>query len=215
MTKGGCSDSEAVSPRRASGSRYWDSRFERRALTLLPGDGHATADDIVLVTVLGSCIATCLYDPVARLGGMNHFLLPEDARRKGSAASWLESYDHPATRYGSVAMERLVNALLSLGAERSRLQAKVFGASRGIVASDVGARNLSFVREYLATEGIPVFGEETGGGGARKIHFMPASGDVYVKRISSPTEWIAAREGDYAERLRDSDTDGAIFIFPE
>src|SRR5262245_33040341 len=116
---------------------YWDPHLAMRAAKLLPGEYYATGDDMVLVTVLGSCVAACLRDPGARVGGMNHFMLPEN----GDDARGVVA---PSARYGTHAMEMLINYLVKLGARRDSLEAKVFGAGNVIptmTATRVGERN--------------------------------------------------------------------------
>lgn len=124
--------------------------------------------DLVLTTVLGSCVAACLRDPVARLGGMNHFLLPGDAERCAS---------RDAERYGVHLMELLVNGLMSRGAHRGRLEAKLFGGARTIFkSSDVGAMNGAFAERFLKTEGIAIVGGSLGGASGRRVEFWPVTG---------------------------------------
>jgi chemotaxis protein CheD len=122
--------------------------------------------DLVLSTILGSCVAVCLRDPVLRLGGMNHILLPDAAGGRIGAAS-----------FGASDMERLMNALLKRGALRNRLEAKVFGGAAVVSGlSDIGARNAAFVRAFLAAEGIAMLSENTGGDRPRQVRFWPESG---------------------------------------
>jgi chemotaxis protein CheD len=135
---------------------------------LIQGDCRVTADpEVIMTTVLGSCIATCMRDPVAMVGGMNHFLLPEG-----------QGTDRPTSmRYGAHAMELLVNALLTLGARRERLEAKLFGGARmtdGL--TDIGDKNAAFAQRYLEHEGIRFLGGSTRGRQARKLQFWPVSG---------------------------------------
>jgi chemotaxis protein CheD len=125
--------------------------------------------DVVLTTVLGSCIAACLRDPVAGIGGMNHFLLP------GSAEALASGGD--ATRYGVHLMELLINGLLKQGARRDRLEAKIFGGAKTIAAfSNVGQQNAEFASRFLSDEGIPIVSSSTGGDAGRKLEFWPVSG---------------------------------------
>lgn len=134
--------------------------------------------DAVFTTILGSCVAACLFDPVAARGGMNHFLLP--------AASGASAQDQ---RYGVNAMELLINSLLKAGARRDRLQAKVFGGARmNARLEDIGAQNADFVRRFLGTEGICIVGESLGGDMARRIHFWPSTGRArqYLVKASDP-----------------------------
>jgi len=143
-------------------------------------------------TILGSCVATCLYDPGSGRGGMNHFLLPEGT---GSGA--------PAASFGINAMELLINALIKAGAQRSRLQAKVFGGARMIAGlSDIGARNGEFVLDFLRREGIACTGQSLGGTQARRVQFWPAEGRARQKLLGEAlvVETVpAARPGNEVE----------------
>jgi chemotaxis protein CheD len=124
--------------------------------------------DLVMTTVLGSCVSACLRDPVARIGGMNHFLLPGDGDRL---------HTHDAERYGVHLMELLVNGLMSRGAQRSRLEAKLFGGARTIFkSSDIGAMNGAFAESFLKNEGISIVGGSLGGKSGRRVEFWPVSG---------------------------------------
>lgn len=123
-------------------------------------------DDGPISTVLGSCISACLHDPVAALGGMNHFLLPNGSSQAATAAS-----------YGVYAMELLINDLIKRGAAKARLTAKVFGGARMVEGlSDVGARNADFVMDFLNREGIACLNHSLGGTHARRVEFWPGSG---------------------------------------
>jgi chemotaxis protein CheD len=149
------------------------------------GDTYVTSnDDEILTTILGSCIATCIRDPLNGVGGMNHFLLPES--RGG---------DREARCYGVNAMELLINDILKHGGERSRLQAKLFGGGNVISAlQDVGMRNAAFARQFLLDEGIPVVGGDTGGSFARRIQFMPVSGRARQAVVHGSEMGLAERE---------------------
>lgn len=144
---------------------------------VIQGESLVSADpDVLLTTVLGSCVSACLHDPVARLGGMNHFLLA-DAGERG---------DSEAVRYGAYAMELLINSLLKMGAARARLQAKVFGGARMFDGlSDVGGGNVRFVRRFLGVESIPILSESLGGIAARRVEFWPESGRARVRAVAS------------------------------
>lgn len=139
-----------------------------RRLTVAQGETRVSdEDDVVLTTVLGSCIAACFYDPVARVGGINHYLLAE-----GHAADTASMQ-----RYGVYAMEVLINAMLAMGASRPRLKARIFGGAtmrRGF--RDIGGDNIAFARRFLRDERIPLVGEDVGGTGARRVEFRAALG---------------------------------------
>ena len=144
--------------------------------------------DTMIATILGSCVAVCLRDPVIRLGGMNHILLPDTAGGRIGAAS-----------FGASDMERLVNALIKRGAVRERLEAKVFGGAAVVAGlSDIGARNAVFVRAFLAAEGIVTLSENVGGDRARQVRYWPESGRaqhrfVGLAEVNEPRPSVAAR----------------------
>lgn len=151
--------------------------------------------DIVLTTVLGSCIAVCMFDPQRRIGGMNHFLLP--SRDGGHGAN---------VRYGAHAMELLINGLLREGAERGHLQAKMFGgASMMGNLRDIGASNAAFARHFLADEGIPCLAESVGGSSARRIRFWPTDGRVKQLLVSGDAVALPAERPAPMPRSRPAD----------
>ncbi|MBB1248780.1 MULTISPECIES: chemoreceptor glutamine deamidase CheD [unclassified Rhizobium] len=137
---------------------------------VIQGEWKVSRDpDVVLSTVLGSCVAACLRDPVVGVGGMNHFLLP------GSAEAMAQGGD--VSRYGVHLMELLINGLLKQGARRDRLEAKIFGGAKTIASfSNVGQQNAEFAMRFLKDEGIKIAGASTGGDAGRKLEFWPVSG---------------------------------------
>lgn len=153
--------------------RYYNQQDGHWYVQLAQGDAYVTREaNEVLTTVLGSCIAACLRDPVSGVGGMNHFLLPEGDRstRKSSC-------------FGQHAMDDLIDAMIRSGAQISRMQAKLFGGANVLSPlADVGARNAVFAQEYLAAKGIPVVGGSVGGFTPRRIHLWPLSG--YVRQYA-------------------------------
>ncbi|WP_137894057.1 chemoreceptor glutamine deamidase CheD [Ramlibacter sp. 2FC] len=171
---------------------FFDAHSQSDAVKVLPGEYFVHHEDLLLTTTLGSCISVCLWDRSARVGGMNHFMLPE-----GSGAQ-------DCGRYGGFAMELLINELLKKGALRGALEAKVFGGGQvisGMHSLNVGERNTEFVMDYLGRERIPVVSKDVLGGQPRKVAFFPASGKALVKRLGGGrTE--AMLELDRAARLR-------------
>ena len=165
---------------------YFDPHFNNNSVKILPGEFFVDREDLLITTTLGSCIAACLWDRNARVGGMNHFLLPEGGAGQDSG------------RYGSFAMELLINELMKLGAQRSSLEAKVFGGgqvSSGMHSLNVGERNTTFVLDYLKTERITVVSKDVLDIYPRKVCFLPASGKAMVKRLASAnTEVLLAQE---------------------
>lgn len=175
--------------------RFWDSAMEHWNAKILPGEYYVTRSDEVISTVLGSCISACIRDPAVGIGGMNHFMLPEDASGT-SGNRWLDPQTGLATRYGSYAMESLINSLLKQGANRARFEIKLFGAGR-ILASvtDVGARNIEFVHNYLQVEGLRAVAEDLGDIYPRRVAYFPATGKVRVRRLK-PLEATAIAESE-------------------
>jgi len=160
--------------------KYHDSTFDTLAVKLLPNEFYVTDDDLMLTTLLGSCVSACMRDPIARVGGMNHFMLPESGDPFSPASA--------SMRYGAYAMEILINELLKAGAARHRLEAKVFGGGAVMSAmckTHIGKRNADFVLQYLNVEGIPVQAQDLNGTHARRIHFFPRTGRVMVRRLLS------------------------------
>jgi chemotaxis protein CheD len=143
-------------------------RSERR-IHIVQGEYKVSDDPSAVVsTLLGSCVAACIRDPVAGIGGMNHFLLPgEDGR----------SHKNEAERYGDYLMELLINGLMKQGASRDRLEAKLFGGARMMSGlSDIGRKNAEFAERYLEHEGIAVVGKDLGGSRGRRLQYWPVSG---------------------------------------
>lgn len=151
--------------------------IKRKPVRIHIGQYHADREPCTVYTMLGSCVATCLYDPVGRVGGMNHILLPGEAD--------LDRFDLPA-RYGIQAMELLINRIMSLGGHRARLRAKVFGGARLLdsVCPDhaIGRKNIEFVLSFLEKEAIPVAAHDLGGDRSRRIYFHTDTGEVFLKR---------------------------------
>ena len=177
---------------------FYDSRFASDAVKVLPGEHFVGADDIVITTTLGSCVAVCLWDAARRVGGMNHIMLPDSDPDPAPGMG-------EAGRYGSFAMELLINAMLRRGAVRSSLVAKVFGGGAvvpGMLAINVGERNARFVLDYLATERIAVLSQDLLDVHPRKVAFWPASGRAMVKKLPvTKSREVIARERDAARQL--------------
>jgi chemotaxis protein CheD len=161
---------------------FWDPQLASWTVKILPGEYYVTRGEEAVSTVLGSCISACVRDPVRNVGGMNHFMLPQDSSTGPN--NWLDPAVGLATRYGSYAMESLINDLLKLGATRERLEIKVFGGGRVLLGmTDVGARNIDFVRSYIQLEGYRIAAEDLGGTQPRKVVYFPASGRVKMRRL--------------------------------
>jgi len=188
--------------------RYTDPRFKVPAVKLLPTQHLVVDDDTLLVTVLGSCVAACLHDPVLRIGGMNHFMLPDGGPDDDADAN---------TRYGAHAMEVLINELLHHGASRKRLEAKVFGGGnvlKGFTHTLIGSRNAEFVLRYLEAERIPVTAQDLCGIHPRKVYFFPNTGKVMVQRIPHAHDAeLIATESAVRARLARRKIGGEVELF--
>ena len=193
-----------------SPTRYFDKKFGMEAAKILPGEYFATDKDIVLVTVLGSCVAACIRDTRAGVGGMNHFMLPRSERDPASPVSM-------SARYGTYAMEILINQLIKMGAQRTSMEAKVFGGGnvlRGFTSNNIGESNANFVIEYLHNEGVRVAAEDMLGVHPRKIYYFPRTGKVLVKKIRElHNDTIVERESEYNMRLRNVVVGGDVEMF--
>lgn len=189
--------------------RYYDQVAEITVVKVFSGDCYSTdSPGEMLVTVLGSCIAACIRDPIAKVGGMNHFLLP-DSSNVG---------DSP-TRYGAYAMEKLVNDLLKKGASKSRMEVKIFGGGNVIKSSAmIGDKNVNFIREYLKTEGLKIAQEDVGGTSPRRIHYYPDSGKVMMRKLNRKEDYenVTKEEVDYQSAITikaDKGAEGGVELF--
>lgn len=201
---------EAAAAEHAATNFYYDRTHDIEAAKILPGEYYVTDRDMMLVTVLGSCVTACIRDARYGIGGINHFMLPDAGGDPHSPLS-------ASARYGSYAMELLINELLKLGARREALEAKVFGGGnvlRGFSVASVGSRNAEFVIDYLAAERIPIVARDLVDIYPRKVHFFPKTGRVLVKKLRSlHNDTILERERAYGSRLGGGSIGGAIELF--
>ncbi|MEO8154038.1 MAG: chemoreceptor glutamine deamidase CheD [Rhizobacter sp.] len=177
---------------------FYDAHFKNDAVKILPGEYFVHEEDLLIMTTLGSCIAACLYDRNAKVGGMNHFMLPDGAGDSG--------------RYGSYAMELLINEMMKRGASRMTMEAKVFGGGQvvsGMTTMNVGERNTNFVMDYLKTERIPVVSKDVLDVYPRKVCFLPGSGKAMVKRLApTNTDALLAQDRAAAQKAVPAHTGG-------
>jgi chemotaxis protein CheD len=159
--------------------------------------------DHVLVTVLGSCVAACLRDPVAAIGGMNHFMLPSSERGQWAGVS-------ASMRYGNFAMEKLINEILKRGGLRRRLEAKLFGGATMVGDASIGPGNADFVEDYLREERIAVVARDLRGRHARQVRYAPVSGQAFVCALPRQDRSVWYRETQYVRPL---DISGTVEVF--
>jgi len=168
---------------------FYDSKFKKKVVSIGPGDYYVTEEDLIIQTVLGSCIAVCLFTDNVITCGMNHFMLPG-----GSESS--ETMD--SLRYGIHSMEMLINSLLKLGIQKKDIKAKVFGGGNIIdfktTKNTVGENNIEFIFDFLRKENLPVVTKHVGGDNARKILFFSEDKRVLVKEINKTEKDDTARE---------------------
>lgn len=183
---------------------FYDTTFGVESCKVLPGEYFVYHEDIVIQTLLGSCVAACIHDRGAGVGGMNHFLLPEG--------------DDASARYGVNAMEVLINELLAQGARRSSLEAKVFGGAaviQGMSQLNVGRQNVEFVERFLAQERIPILSRDVLDVHPRRVCLFPRSGKAMVKKLApAGTGALANEERRYRSRIRgDAGAGGSVELF--
>lgn len=190
-----------------SNNHYIYRKGNKRITKVMPGEFYITDKEEVLVTVLGSCIAACIYDFKNGIGGMNHFMLPHSFDGVWAGNSL-------ALRYGNYAMEHLINELVKKGALRRNLKAKIFGGANinTDLKGDIGHENIKFVKEYLASECIPIELQDLGGKSSRKIHFQSQNGDSYVKYINGISHIIAMEEK-YQKEIDEKNIEYDIELF--
>jgi chemotaxis protein CheD len=193
-------------------TRSWDPEHACYSARLLPGEYYVTRHAEVICTVLGSCVSACIRDARLNVGCMNQFMLPLDGSMGESAWGGAVS---AATRYGNVAMERLINDILKQGGRREDLEIKLVGGGRVLteMSNDIGARNIDFVRQYVREEGFKVLNEDLGDVHARRVVYFPQSGRLRVRRINvGRDETLVAQERQYLAQL-DQGTEGEIELF--
>ncbi len=193
-------------------NRFFDTTRKKLAAKILPGEYYVSKHDEYIMTTLGSCVSACIWDEFAKIGGMNHFMLPSN----GSAGVPADiAHASEEARYGTVAMEHLINTILKNGGRRDRLRVKIVGGGRVLrTATDVGSKNINFVREFLCNENLAIEGEHLGGQWPRKVCFHPLTGSAQVKELKSlANDTVARRESDYEKKLRAEESAGSVELF--
>ena len=193
--------------------RTWSDSQEFYTARILPGEYYVTKGNEAVSTTLGSCIAACIRDRVSGIGGMNHFMLPASAGTESD--SWNAAGLSTGTRYGNFAMEHLINGILRNGGLRQNLEVKIFGGGRILAnMTDVGMRNILFVREYLKTEKLRLVAEDVGDTFPRMTIYFPATGKARVKRLRSlHNNVISSQENTYMASVLKKPVSGDIELF--
>lgn len=172
------------------------------AAKILPGEFYVSEHGEMIVTVLGSCISACIRDKIHGIGGMNHFMLPVQSL---SSNNWGADASSVETRYGNWAMEYLINEILKRGGSKRNMEVKIFGGGKVLDnVSDVGARNIAFVKDFLEMEGLTIKAEDVGGIFPRKVLYFPDTGAVKVRKMKTTrNDTVLQRERKYRDSLRE------------
>ena len=196
-------------------NHYWDRQRERVVAKILPGEFYMTTGNVAIATTLGSCISACVWDDRAKIGGMNHFMLPLTNKEIHEVNWGQRENTSDATRYGNFAMEHLINTILKNGGRRVNLRAKLFGGGKVLnQMSDVGKKNADFALEYLASEDIVIVNSDIGDVYPRKVLFEPFSGRAFVKQLNNlHNDTIVKRETDYRSKIDKKEVEGDIELF--
>lgn len=187
---------------------FFNKTFGINVIKIFAGDWFiSNKQDEMLATILGSCVSACVRDPVLALGGMNHFLLPGDEKDNIATGD--------AARYGVFAMESLINGLLKAGAQKSRLEFKVFGGGNVINNSaKIGSKNAKFIRDFLRREGYRITAEDLEGEYPRSLHYYPTSGKVMMRKLKRKEDYVVVEEeAKYQNAISKKPIEGDIELF--
>lgn len=189
----------------------YERDFRRHGVKVLPGEFFVSDEDIVITTVLGSCVAACIWDRHVGVGGMNHFMLPgEEGGSRDADPLGL------AGRYGVYAMEQLINELIKRGGRKANFEAKVFGGGqvmRNMTSINIGERNAQFVEQFLRTEGIRIGARDLLDVHPRRVAFFPATGRALCKKLAQADASLVAAERQYTARLTSARVGGDVELF--
>jgi chemotaxis protein CheD len=190
--------------------RHEEGEPDYNTVTLFSGDYYVSSNpNDMLVTILGSCISACICDPIAKVGGMNHFLLPGNDAIVDSAKAG------DAARYGVFAMEKLINGILCAGGRKDRLEVKVFGGGNVINNSmRIGSKNAAFVRSFLAAEGLPIHSEDLEEDLPRRVHYFPSTGRAMMRKLRRKDDMkVVEEEARYQKKISSQPVEGTIDLF--
>lgn len=194
-------------------NRYWDPRNKVFAAKLLPGEYYVSTQGEMITTVLGSCISACIRDKVCGVGGMNHFMLPDQV--DSANKTWECTKANAATRYGSYAMEHLVNDILKQGGRRENLEVKLFGGGHVLrISTNIGGNNAEFAESYVRMEGLYLAAIDVEGDLPRKVNYFPRTGRVFVRKMMPMhNDTIVRREETYMHSLEQAPAETEIDLF--
>ncbi len=187
---------------------FHDDSEDVDVVKIFSGDWYvSTKKNEMLATILGSCVSACIRDPVARVGGMNHFLLPGDDS--------IDSKTSDSARYGVFAMESLINGILKAGGQKHRLEVKVFGGGNVINNSArIGSKNAQFIRDFLGKEGFRIASEDLEGDHPRRLHYYPDTGKVMMRLLRRKEDMIVVdEEARYSKQISAKPIGGDVELF--
>lgn len=189
--------------------QYYDMYEHVHVVKIFAGDWYVSppGEHVMLGTILGSCVSACIRDPIAKIGGMNHFLLPGD--------NAMDSAISDAARYGVFAMEQLINGILTAGGQKHRLEVKVFGGGNVINHSArIGSKNAAFIREFLTREGFPITSQDLEGDHPRRVHYYTDTGKVMMRKLRRREDFaVAEEEALYKKTIAHQPVEGEIDLF--
>ena len=196
--------------------KIYNLKLKSEVMTIFPGEYYISSDNEIISTLLGSCISVCLYDKFAGIGGMNHFMLPENLKKKETTlidkSHINQSYS--LTKYGLTSMEVLILEMQKKGADRRNITAKVFGGGKTVFnqsALGIGDQNIKFIKSYLKVENIPLTSENTGDCYARKVLFNTGDNSVLLEKI--PMKNAIETEKNYREQLEKTPKKNEVIYF--
>ncbi|WP_163832493.1 chemoreceptor glutamine deamidase CheD [Spartinivicinus ruber] len=194
-------------------NRYWDKRWNIPTAKILPGQFYVSTHGEMICTVLGSCISACIRDINIKVGGMNHFMLPSPGDLSGETSNATET--NSSMRYGNWAMEYLINEILKHGGSKRNLEIKLFGGGQVLQnMTNIGKRNIDFVKSYLSNENLQVIAEDLGDIYPRKVLYFSDSGSVKMKKLRSlHNNTIQQREAEYIQSINCKPTQGDVELF--
>lgn len=179
-----------------------------RIVKIFSGDWYvSTHSGEMMSTILGSCVSACIRDPIAKAGGMNHFLLPGNESMAPTS---------DAARYGVFAMESLINGILKAGGKKDRLEIKVFGGGNVINNSArIGSKNAAFIRGFLKEEGLKIVSEDLEGDYPRRVHYFPDTGKVMMRKLQRKEDYktVEVEEARYSKEITQKPVEGDIDLF--
>jgi chemotaxis protein CheD len=190
--------------------RVFNKAYGVHVIKIFSGEwGISNNSDEMFATILGSCVSACVHDPVTKIGGMNHFLLPRDGDESATIA------DHAAARYGVYAMEMLINSMLKAGGQKSRFEFKIFGGGNVLNNSTkIGSKNADFIRQFMKDEGFRIVSQDLEGTQPRSIHYYPTTGKVMMRKLQRAEDFaIIEEENKYQNKLQTKPIEGDIELF--